>query len=87
MAWRAEASAAYSGGTGHYTKKDIKLGAKDVKTWMHAVIQIMVVTLLYGFGTFLPIILRNGFNYSVKEAQYFVIPGQSPFSSLYCPAY
>ena len=48
MAWRAEASAAYSGGTGHYTKKDIKLGAGDVTTWIHSVIQIMVVTILYG---------------------------------------
>ena len=48
MAWRAEASAAYSGGTGHYTKKDIKLGAGDITTWIHAVIQIMVVTILYG---------------------------------------
>lgn len=48
MAWRAEASAAYSGGTGHYTKKDVKLGAGDVTTWIHSVIQIMVVTILYG---------------------------------------
>jgi len=48
MAWRAEASAAYSGGTGHYTMKDVKLGAGDITTWIHAVIQIMVVTILYG---------------------------------------
>jgi hypothetical protein len=27
-----------------------------------------------GFGTFLPIILKNGFHYSTKQAQYFVIP-------------
>ena len=27
-----------------------------------------------GFGTFLPIILKNGFNYTTKEAQHFVIP-------------
>ena len=95
MAWRAETSAEYSGGTGKYTKKDIRAGAKDITTWIHAVIQIMVVTILYGkpsasiccealdesvltthlgFGTFLPIILKNGFNYSTKEAQYFVIP-------------
>lgn len=48
MAWRAEAAATYSGGTGHYTKKDVKLGAGDVTTWIHSVIQIMVVTILYG---------------------------------------
>jgi nitrate/nitrite transporter NarK len=27
-----------------------------------------------GFGTFLPIIIKNGFNYSTVEAQYLVIP-------------
>jgi hypothetical protein len=30
--------------------------------------------MLYGFGTFLPIILKNGFSYPTKEAQYFVVP-------------
>lgn len=29
-----------------------------------------------GFSVFLPIILRTGFNYSVKEAQYLAIPGR-----------
>ena len=48
MSSRAEATAAYSGGSGKYTKQDIKRGAGDVKTWIHAVIQIMVVTILYG---------------------------------------
>ncbi len=28
-----------------------------------------------GFGTFLPLIIKNGFNYSTVQAQYFVIPG------------
>jgi MFS family permease len=74
MAYRAEQTAAYSGGTGHYKKIDFKRGAGDIKTWLHSFIQIAVVTILYGFGTFLPIILRNGFNYTVKEAQYLVIP-------------
>ena len=74
MAWRYEASRAYSGGTGHYGKKHFKAGAGDIKTWLHAVTQIMVVTILYGFGTFLPVILRNGFNFTVKQAQYLVIP-------------
>lgn len=51
MAWRYEASRAYSGGTGHYGKKDFKAGAGDIKTWAHAVVQIMVVTILYGMST------------------------------------
>lgn len=94
MRIRAEATAAYSGGDGHYTLKDVKRAASDIKSWVHGVIQICVVTILYGlhmfpierililtafagFGTFLPIILKDGFHYSTIEAQYYVIPGRS----------
>ena len=48
MRRRAELSEAYSGGSGHYGMKDIKEAAKDVKSWLHGVIQICVVTILYG---------------------------------------
>ncbi|OIW29028.1 retrograde regulation protein 2 [Coniochaeta ligniaria NRRL 30616] len=72
MRVRAEEMEAYSGGSGHYTKKEIKDAAQDIKTWAHSVIQIAVVTILYGFGTFLPIIIKDGFHYST--AQYLVIP-------------
>lgn len=48
MRKRAEEMEAYSGGSGHYTKKDIKEAAKDVKSWIHGIIQITVVTVLYG---------------------------------------
>ena len=48
MRQRAEEMEAYSSGSGHYTKEDIKLAAKDVKSWVHGVIQIAVVTILYG---------------------------------------
>lgn len=76
MRQRAARTQAYSDseGSGHYGKADIKEAAKDVKSWFHGCVQICVVTILYGFGTFLPIIIRNGFHYSVKEAQYLVIP-------------
>ncbi|PVH80464.1 retrograde regulation protein 2 [Cadophora sp. DSE1049] len=74
MRHRAELSEAYSGGSGHYGMKDIKEAAKDVKSWLHGVIQICVVTILYGFGTFLPLIIKNGFHYSTVQAQYLVIP-------------
>jgi MFS family permease len=69
MRQRAARTQAYSdsAGSGHYEKSDIKEAAKDVKSWLHGCIQIAVVTILYGFGTFLPIIIRNGFHYSVKE--------------------
>jgi len=48
MRRRAEISEAYSGGTGHYTMKDVKLAAMDIKSWFHGIIQICVVTILYG---------------------------------------
>lgn len=74
MRKRAELAESYSGGDGHTTMKDIKLAAKDSKSWFHGIIQICVVTILYGFGTFLPIIIRDGFKYSTEQAQYLVIP-------------
>ncbi|KAJ9138004.1 Retrograde regulation protein 2 [Coniochaeta hoffmannii] len=74
MRIRAEEMEAYSGGSGHYTKKEMKDAAKDIKTWAHSIIQICVVTILYGFGTFLPIIIKDGFHYSTVQAQYLVIP-------------
>jgi hypothetical protein len=69
MRLRAARTQAYSdsAGSGHYGRADIKEAAKDIKSWIHGCIQIAVVTILYGFGTFLPIIIRNGFHYSVKE--------------------
>jgi nitrate/nitrite transporter NarK len=74
MRIRAAEMAEYSGGAGHYKWSDIKMAAKDSKSWAHALIQICVVTILYGFGTFLPIILKDGFHYSTFQAQYLVIP-------------
>ncbi|EOO00517.1 putative high-affinity nicotinic acid transporter protein [Phaeoacremonium minimum UCRPA7] len=74
MRRRAEEMEAYSGGSGHYGKKEIKEAAKDIKSWVHGIIQIAVVTILYGFGTFLPIIIKDGFHYSTVQAQYLVIP-------------
>tara|TARA_R110002060_G_scaffold3177_4_gene5007 strand:+ start:392 stop:949 length:558 start_codon:yes stop_codon:yes gene_type:complete len=102
MRRRAELSEAYSGGSGHYGMKDIKEAAKDIKSWLHGVIQICVVTILYGkstlmleggitddspgFGTFLPLIIKNGFHYSTVQAQYLVIPGTiSPLFPIRAP--
>ncbi|KAL9621324.1 MAG: hypothetical protein Q9160_004215 [Pyrenula sp. 1 TL-2023] len=74
MRIRARATEAYSGGSGHYTQADMKRAASDIKSWLHGLIQICVVTILYGFGTFLPVILKYGFHFSTKQAQYLVIP-------------
>lgn len=74
MRLRAQRTAAYSGGDGHHGKADIREAAKDVKSWLHGCIQICVVTILYGFGTFLPIIIKFGFNYTTQQAQYLCVP-------------
>jgi nitrate/nitrite transporter NarK len=50
------------------------MAVRDPKTWLHGIIQVMCLTVLYGFSVFLPIILRFGFNYSVKQSQYLSIP-------------
>jgi sugar phosphate permease len=76
MKHRAELMESYSGGSGDYTKKDVKLALTDIKTWAHGLIQIAVVTILYGFGTFLPIILKFSFHFSTLQSQYLVIPGE-----------
>ena len=74
MKIREEQMEAYSGGSGHYTMQDVKLAAKDVTTWVHAPTQVAMVTILYGFGVFLPIILKYGFAFSTLESQYLVVP-------------
>ncbi|KAI5861166.1 MFS general substrate transporter [Durotheca rogersii] len=74
MRKRAEITEAYSGGRGHYTRAEFMMAVKDVKTWLHTIIQVMCLTVMYGFSVFLPIILRFGFNFSVKESQYLSIP-------------
>lgn len=51
MRIRAEEMEAYSGGSGHYTRKEMNYAAKDLKTWAHSIIQICVVTILYGEHT------------------------------------
>ncbi|KAI0885900.1 MFS general substrate transporter [Annulohypoxylon maeteangense] len=74
MRKRAELTEAYSGGKGHYTRAEFMMAIKDVKTWLHTLIQVMCLTVMYGFSVFLPIILRFGFNFSVEQSQYLSIP-------------
>jgi len=71
MKIRFEQMESYSGGTGKYTRKDMKNAAMDIKTWIH------------GFGTFLPVILNSGFHYSTMQSQYFVIPVQITWAICY----
>ncbi|KAF2194634.1 retrograde regulation protein 2 [Zopfia rhizophila CBS 207.26] len=74
MRRRAELTESYNGGQGHYTRKDFLMAVKDSKTWLHGFMQFACMTVVYGFSVFLPIILKTGFNYSTKAAQYLAIP-------------
>lgn len=51
MKQRLEQMESYGGGTGKYTKKDVKHAAGDVKTWLHGLIQIFCSTIIYGKWT------------------------------------
>ncbi len=48
MRQRAEVAKAYSGGSGHYTKADIKLALSDVKVYVSGVSQHTCIIILYG---------------------------------------
>ncbi len=48
MKIRLEQMESYSGGTGKYTKKDMKNAAMDPKTWIHGILQIFLSTIIYG---------------------------------------
>lgn len=76
MRQRAEEMESYSGGSGHYGKEDIMEAAKDVKSWVHGVIQIAVVTILYGES------YDQVPNYSSPEVQS-IRPGLTPLIRLW----
>ncbi|KIV93470.1 hypothetical protein PV10_04682 [Exophiala mesophila] len=74
MRRRAELTEQYNGGQGHYTRKDFNMAVMDIKTWIHGIAQMCIMTVMLGFAVFLPVILRTGFQYSLKEAQYLTAP-------------
>ncbi|KAJ5604874.1 hypothetical protein N7510_010028 [Penicillium lagena] len=73
---RAKAMHQYSGGRGHFSFQHIWWAARDVKTWLHGCLQFCVITPLYSFNNFLPIIIENGLGFSSIQAQYLTIPVQ-----------
>ncbi|POS69972.1 MFS transporter [Diaporthe helianthi] len=65
MRMRAEEMEAYNGGSGHYSKQDVKEAAKDVKSWLHGVIQVAVVTILYAQYMVIPVNIWGAIVYGV----------------------
>ncbi|KAH8809424.1 retrograde regulation protein 2 [Xylogone sp. PMI_703] len=74
MRRRHELMESYNGGDGHYSKNDFLMALGDIKTWVHGVVQGTTMTVVYGFGVFLPIILQSGFHFTTKQVQYLGIP-------------
>ena len=48
MRRRAELTESYNGGQGHYTRKELLMAVKDVKTWVHGINQMLCMTVVYG---------------------------------------
>ncbi|KAL7619563.1 hypothetical protein AAE478_010104 [Parahypoxylon ruwenzoriense] len=57
-----------------YSKQDMLAAFKDWKVWMFCVGQFGVDTLLYGYSTFLPTIIRGLGQWSTAEIQLLTIP-------------
>ncbi len=53
---------------------EVRKGLLDPKTILSVIIQFCQDTILYGFSTFLPSILKKGLGYSGLEAQYLSVP-------------
>lgn len=58
----------------HLHWDDVKAGLKDWKTYLFAVAQFSINTMVYSFSVFLPTIIREIGNWSVAEVQALTIP-------------
>ncbi|KAI5863916.1 DNA-repair protein rad2 [Durotheca rogersii] len=58
----------------HYSKKDMMAAFKDWKVWLFCIGQFGVDTLLYGYSTFLPTIIRGLGQWTPAEIQLLTIP-------------
>ena len=48
MRRRAELTEQYNGGQGHYTRKDFNMAVMDIKTWIHGIAQMCIMTVMLG---------------------------------------
>lgn len=73
MRIRAEQARVYQGESENFDKTEVKLAFKDPKVWLSAGCQFCANTCSFGFGTFLPVIIR-GFGYSSIKTQLLTVP-------------
>ncbi|KAL3294497.1 major facilitator superfamily transporter [Colletotrichum asianum] len=70
---RAEQARVYQGQSENFDKTEVKLAFMDPKVWLSAACQFCANTCSFGFGTFLPVIIR-GFGYSSIKTQLLTVP-------------
>lgn len=73
MVVRQEQVRVYQGESDTFDKGEVKLAFKDPKVWLSAFCQFCADTCSFGFGTFLPVIIR-GFGYSSVKTQLLTVP-------------
>lgn len=71
---RAKQRAQYMGPDTGFKWSYVRDALGDFKTYTSCIIQFCQDTVLYGFSTFLPAILRLGLGYSSMQAQYLSVP-------------
>lgn len=73
MRIRAEQGRVYQGESDSFDKAEVMLAFRDPKVWLSAGCQFCANTCSFGFGTFLPVIIR-GFGYSSIKTQLLTVP-------------
>lgn len=71
---RKERQSGYSKTADQFSKADVIKGLKDWKIWMFCLGQFGVDTMLYGYSTFLPTIIRGLGDWTTAEVQCLTIP-------------
>ncbi|KAL8410127.1 hypothetical protein RB596_000004 [Gaeumannomyces avenae] len=73
MRVRREQTAVYLGESELFDREEVRLAFRDPKVWLSAACQFCANTCSFGFGTFLPIIIR-GFGYPAVTTQLLTVP-------------
>ncbi|EJT69943.1 hypothetical protein GGTG_12826 [Gaeumannomyces tritici R3-111a-1] len=73
MRVRGEQTAVYLGESELFDREEVRLAFRDPKVWPSAACQFCANTCSFGFGTFLPIIIR-GFGYPAVTTQLLTVP-------------
>ncbi|ODV93128.1 hypothetical protein PACTADRAFT_47001 [Pachysolen tannophilus NRRL Y-2460] len=74
MKVRAKQRELYLGDLDHINWQEVKSAVFDIRTHISYCIQFCQDTILYGFSTFLPSILKSGLGYDSMQAQYLSVP-------------